>query len=130
MSHEMSLKIPQNQIGTTYDHLIKMLQSVVFIQNSQLPQKNKDDAKRYFEKVLKYPPRKKSILTKAEELYKTCEFAVEFMKNPLEFKPELMSENVNKHTMQLSPVLTADQQLLIYYVRESFGKDYDENIVG
>ena len=87
------------------------------------------DAKRYFEKVLKYPPRKKSILTKAEELFKTCEFAVEFMENPVEFKPELMSENVNKHTMQISPVLTADQQLLIYYVRESFGKDYDENIV-
>jgi len=50
----MSLKIPQNQIGTTYDRLIKMLQSVVFIQNSQLPQKTKDDAKRYFEKALNF----------------------------------------------------------------------------
>jgi len=90
-----------------------------------------EKALHYFNKVIKYPPRKKSkksMLIDAEDIVKRCEFAIEAIKNPVTFDPVLMSDNVNRFPMQYFPVLTADRQTLIYTARKGFDLNDDEDI--
>lgn len=44
-------------------------------------------------------------------------YAKEGMKNPIEFNPKPLNDDVNKFEQQYFPVLTADQQTLIYTAR-------------
>ncbi len=44
----------------------------------------------------------------------SCEFAIEAIKNPVEFTPEKMSKNINSSTDEYWPVLSLDQKELVF----------------
>ncbi len=52
-----------------------------------------------------------------EQYLATCQYALEGIKNPVEFNPEPLNDDVNRFEQQYFPVLTADQQTLIYTAR-------------
>jgi outer membrane protein OmpA-like peptidoglycan-associated protein len=63
---------------------------------------------------------------KAHQISMSSEFAIEAIKKPLDFKPKPMADVLNQFKRQYFPVLTADQQTIIFTVNE--GNREDENI--
>ena len=51
---------------------------------------------------------------RAQQLYSSAQFAIEQTANPLPFEPQPLSDQVNEYHLQYFPVLTADQQTLIF----------------
>ena len=83
---------------------------------------------KYLEKFLSYDPGGQTP-EKARQILKNCRFAEEKMKLQLKFNPELLSENINQFPLQYFPVLTADQNTIIYTRRYGSTPQYDEDIV-
>jgi OOP family OmpA-OmpF porin len=55
-------------------------------------------------------------------------FAQEAIKNPVAFHPQPLGEMVNKFGLQYSPVLTTDQNALLFTARQGSGPLDDENL--
>jgi len=75
-----------------------------------------DEAKKYYEMVLRVHPDDKQLVELSDHGSKNCDFAIEAKKHPLDFKPIKMSSTINNFHVQAYPILTADQQTMIYYV--------------
>ncbi|HSZ24396.1 MAG TPA: OmpA family protein [Cytophagaceae bacterium] len=75
-----------------------------------------EDAKKYYQMVLAVKPDDRFIIDQSEKGSKNCDFAIEAKKHPLDFKPIRMSPVINNFYVQAYPILTADQQTMIYYV--------------
>ncbi|WP_448519008.1 OmpA family protein [Rhodoflexus sp.] len=58
----------------------------------------------------------------------SCRYAVEGMKKPVDFKPVAVAAPINHLPLQYFPVLSADQQQIIYTAREGTANINDENI--
>ncbi len=65
----------------------------------------------------------------ADRLLNSTKFALEQLENPLPFEPRALPENVNEFGLQYFPVLTADQNTLIFTRREARDPQYDEDMV-
>ncbi len=89
-----------------------------------------ENAKVYYEKTLKYPPNNLKSVEQAKEQLEICKFASEAIKNPLDFKPEVLPRNINVSTFQSYPCLTADGNTMIFTMRVPTGRGnaYDESI--
>ena len=87
-----------------------------------------ETAKKYFEKTIAYTS-DKIALEKSNNYVAKCDFAVEAKKHPVPFNPVLMPAEINKYFVQDYPVLTADQQTLIYSIIRTDRKGDDEEIV-
>lgn len=74
-------------------------------------------------------PRQKQLIDIATNIVEDADFALEQIQNPLPFKPEPLPEEINAFALQYFPVLTVDQQNLIYTRRISNGPQYDEDLV-
>ena len=72
------------------------------------------------EKFLKYTPKGRLVVQTREALHQreVASFALEGMKNPVDFKPEELPAVVNAHIHQFFPVLTADQKTMFFTVYE------------
>jgi len=88
-----------------------------------------------YEKVLKFlqnlkkfnpPP---EIAKTATRLEQNAQFALKQIKNPLPFDPKPLPDNVNEYDLQYFPVLTADQNTLIFTRRQSRDPKFDEDMV-
>jgi OOP family OmpA-OmpF porin len=75
-----------------------------------------EDAKKYYDMVLRVKPDDKLLVEQSDRGSKNCDFAIEAKKHPLDFKPIKMSPVINNFYVQAYPILTADQQTMIYYV--------------
>jgi OmpA-OmpF porin, OOP family len=64
-----------------------------------------------------------------QKLTLSTDFARKAVKNPLEFKPELLPPPINSFMMQYFPVLTIDQNTLIFTRRLGNRANDDEDIV-
>jgi outer membrane protein OmpA-like peptidoglycan-associated protein len=63
-------------------------------------------------------------------LWKACaEFSMQNMRNEIKFNPRKLSDTVNAFAQQYFPVLTADEQQLIYTRRLGASDEYDEDMV-
>ncbi len=80
-------------------------------------------------KVSTYKPLPKHIASELDGLLANVAFASEKIKEPLPFKPTPLPGNVNKFGLQYFPVLSADQQQLIFTRRIGAAEGYDEDIV-
>ncbi len=89
---------------------------------------NYETAKKYFEKTQSYAP-DKATLEKTDNYLAKCDFAIEAKKHPVPFNPMLMPTDINKYFVQDYPVLTADQQTLIYSIIRTEKRGDDEDIV-
>jgi OmpA-OmpF porin, OOP family len=73
---------------------------------------------------LKLQPGSKGNIIKAQRFLSSSKFAAEAKKKPVDFKPNKMPDVLNEFQRQYFPVLTADQQTIIFTVHE----DKDEDI--
>lgn len=89
---------------------------------------NYEQAKTYYESFLKSAPKNSKFVAYAQQQLKTVDFAVEAMKNPVNFNPQLLPATVNKFGVQYFPSTTADQKQFIYTARISTRPEHDENI--
>jgi len=68
-------------------------------------------------------------IDKAKSLQNNITFAKENQKVTSKYQQKVLSEAVNRFVMQYFPVLTADQQSLIFTRREGFTDEFDEDLV-
>ncbi|AMM52326.1 hypothetical protein TH61_15590 [Rufibacter sp. DG15C] len=83
----------------------------------------------YYQKFLdlyKGKPSKQSL--HAGQQLKNVDFALKAIANPVAYSPVSLSQVVNAMGMQYSPVLTADQQSLLFTARTGKGGLNDENL--
>jgi len=88
-----------------------------------------ESAKKYFQMMLDLKPNDKKITEDATQLLAKAEFGIKAKQNPLPFKPVMMSPKINRFFIHGYPVLTADQQTLIYYKKDGLTPKDDEDIV-
>ncbi len=87
-----------------------------------------EKAKGFFEQYLALRPVKASQIAEAKRMMANCEFALKAIQEPLPFRAGPMSPTVNRFMLQYFPVLTADQQTLIFTARLSSDLKSDENL--
>lgn len=75
-----------------------------------------EEAKKYYQMVLKVRPDDKLLMEQSEQGSRNSDFAIEAKQHPLDFKPVKLSPTINNFHVQAYPILTADQQTMIYYV--------------
>lgn len=88
-----------------------------------------DQASKFLEDFSKSGKPDKRIEADVEKLRANINFAREAIKNPLDFKPEPLGAPLNRFQLQYFPVLTADNNNLIYTRREGASEQFDEDIV-
>lgn len=69
------------------------------------------------------------IQSDVNELNKNLNFAIENIKNPIDIQPQPLPKILNSFPLQYFPVLTADENTIIYTVRLGVQFHDDENIV-
>jgi len=70
----------------------------------------------------------KRLESQTAELSKRIAFAKEQLKNPLPFEPKPLSGSINALPLQYFPVLTANNQNLVFTGRKGNGSLYDEDL--
>lgn len=75
-----------------------------------------EDSKKYYQMVLNVKPEDRALMEQSNRGKNNCDFAIEAKKHPLDFKPIRMKSPINNFFVQAYPILTADQQTMIYYV--------------
>ncbi len=88
-----------------------------------------DKAEQALSKFLKAELQNKAKIDRANLLMSNVEFARENKKNASAYKVKRLSDTVNAFVMQYFPVLTADQQALIFTRRMGGGPNDDEDLV-
>ena len=86
------------------------------------------EAQRLLQHLLKIPRLPKVIKDDARHLLANIEFTQREMGNPLPYRPEPVGGEVNQFPLQYFPVLTVDQQTLIFTGRRGTTPQYDEDI--
>jgi len=86
-------------------------------------------AKRYFTYAINVQPNDKKIIQQAPVYLTRCDYAIDMMKHPVDFKPVLMPAVINGTFAQSHPVLTADGKTLYYTTLGGPSRQDDENIV-
>jgi outer membrane protein OmpA-like peptidoglycan-associated protein len=87
-----------------------------------------EQAKNYYESFIELKPARPAQFAEAKRNLANCLFALEAKKHPLPFSPKPLSKTVNKFALQYFPVLTADQQTLIFTARDTLATNDDENL--
>jgi outer membrane protein OmpA-like peptidoglycan-associated protein/Tfp pilus assembly protein PilF len=85
-------------------------------------------ARQYFQQYIDQKPAKPTHLDAAKKGVATCEYAQSAIQRPLSYQSKPLSRTVNAFALQYFPVLTVDQQMMIFTARNLTGHDNDENI--
>jgi outer membrane protein OmpA-like peptidoglycan-associated protein len=64
----------------------------------------------------------------ARKIIANCEYAEKGMQNPVNFKPQEVSPIINAYKLQYFPVLSADQQMMIFTARKGNDRKSDEDM--
>ncbi|MBX9850780.1 MAG: OmpA family protein [Cytophagaceae bacterium] len=88
-----------------------------------------EKAQKQLERVLAVSPTDKRLVENASTLLEKSKFGIEAKKNPVNFKPVQMSPVINKYYIHAYPVVTADQEILIFTKRDGPNADQDEDIM-
>jgi outer membrane protein OmpA-like peptidoglycan-associated protein len=89
---------------------------------------NYEQAKVYYENFIDLKPARPAQFAEAKRNLANCLFSIEAKQHPLPFSPKPLSKTVNKFALQYFPVLTADQQTLIFTARDTTAANDDENL--
>ncbi len=87
-----------------------------------------DQASTYYQHYMQYGKKNSRQMQRATQQLENAKFAQNAIKTPVDFKPQPLGEGVNKFNLQYSPVLTADQQALLFTARNGSGELDDENL--
>ncbi len=88
-----------------------------------------DKAARFFSDFLKVESGSKQKIEHANQVLRNVEFAKQSSAVASKYKLHALSDTVNRFVLQYFPVLTADQQELIFTRRLGNGPDDDEDLV-
>ena len=86
------------------------------------------EAKATADSLLASMPENDKRLAEIRQISLQTAYAMEQMKNPVNFNPELLEAPINQMPLQYFPVLTVDQQSLIFTGRIGIEPQYDEDI--
>ncbi len=87
-----------------------------------------DKAKTYIMKFLDLEKDDANMIKAARKIYSNAVFAAEEIKHPVSIKPVPLPEVINAGPLQYFPVLTADQETLIFTSRAGSAPGFDEDI--
>lgn len=82
----------------------------------------------YLNKFFSFNPPDRRVVIAAEKMKKNCEFAEAALKNPVQFTPTLLDSPLNMFKMQYFPSMTADNQFMIFTVRNATQMLDEENL--
>ncbi|GAB4334183.1 MAG: hypothetical protein OHK0038_10990 [Flammeovirgaceae bacterium] len=87
-----------------------------------------EKAKSYSEKFLSFNPAPKyaSQISKAKAIIRNCDFSMDAIKKPLNFNPKPLPGNINRFLQQYFPVVSADQNTMIFTGRNGYDEDIYE----
>lgn len=88
-----------------------------------------EKSRQFLDRYLEAEILNKARIDQATRWKRNVDFALRNMKTNSEFKPHELSDTVNAYPMQYFPVLTADEQELIFTRRLGGGDDNDEDLV-
>ncbi|MFN0048630.1 MAG: OmpA family protein [Cytophagales bacterium] len=85
-------------------------------------------AKKLFLKYLTFKNEPKNFILKTERYIVHCDYAMANIKNKVDIKPKPLNNLVNKQSKQYFPAVTADEQTLVFTVRDKIGFQEFEDI--
>ncbi|CAN5315717.1 OmpA family protein [soil metagenome] len=91
-------------------------------------QGNFEEARNYLAKIYSKNLKDPRIIKDVKALHENIDFASENIHKPLPFDPKALPAHINKYSFQSFPVLTADQQTLIFTRLYSYDPQHDEDI--
>ncbi|MEQ9168643.1 MAG: tetratricopeptide repeat protein, partial [Fulvivirga sp.] len=83
----------------------------------------------YINKYLAYDPRNRQRVAEAEKILANAQFAIDNAEEMAEFDPHPLSDTVNAFPMQYFPILSVDQNSLIFTRRLGTSMQHDEDLV-
>lgn len=86
-----------------------------------------EKAKVYLNRYLESGSNKMAYIKASEKAIKDCDFAIDAIANPTDYKPINLGPNVNTPAMEYFPSISADGQTLVFTYRDPEGKRKDEN---
>ena len=86
--------------------------------------RNFDEAKKYFESYIQHEKAREAKSNRARKHIETCDFMEYAYANPVPFAPEALSDNINTAASEYLPCFTADEETLIYTVRQNRNEDF------
>ncbi len=90
----------------------------IIVARNELNQGKYQEAKQYAEKSVVLNPKNDKNTEVANMLIDICKYAIEGMKTPLDFKPKLLEKPLNQFKLQFFPVLTGDEQTIVFTARK------------
>lgn len=88
---------------------------------------NYQESKKYFSAYILNEKEPANYLEKSKALIRNCDFALENISKKVDIQVKALSEKVNNHRKQYFPVTTADQQSLVFTIRDFIGfQEYED----
>ena len=84
---------------------------------------------KYIDEFFAAQPKNQRRIQEARKIKTDAEFALDNLNEASEFDPRPLSDNVNTFAMQYFPILTVDEQSIIYTRRLGTSMDHDEDLV-
>ncbi len=86
------------------------------------------EAKDGYTKYLTFPSKNTRAMANAKRKIDNAAFAAEKMNNPVDFSPKPLNNKVNAEKLQYFPIITADEEMMIFVRRKSYENKDDENL--
>ena len=106
----------------------KFSNAYFFLSEIALSKGDYDQAKELVNKFLSIQPVDRKLAPQAGKILKSIQYARDNMENSLPFNARPLPDKVNALMLQYFPVLTADQQSLIFTGRKGLSANYDEDL--
>ena len=106
----------------------KFSNAYFFLSEIALSKGDYDGAKELVNKFLSVQPVDRKLAPEAGKILKSIQYARDNMKNSLPFNARPLPDKVNTLMLQYFPVLTADQQTIIFTGRKGLSANYDEDL--
>ncbi|GGK70214.1 cell envelope biogenesis protein OmpA [Rufibacter glacialis] len=87
-----------------------------------------EEAETFYGHFLKFGRKNTKQAQVATQQLKNISFAQKAIKAPVNFNPKALGDQVNQFRLQYSPVLTTDQQALLFTARQGSGPNDDEDL--
>ncbi len=117
----------QKVVKSQYDNP-SFIEAHLLLAHEHFKQENFPEARKLVQKILAFPRASKIIQADARHLLQNIDFTEVAIQNPLPFHPEPVSAVVNQLPLQYFPVLTVDEQTMIFTGRQGITPQYDEDI--
>jgi outer membrane protein OmpA-like peptidoglycan-associated protein/tetratricopeptide (TPR) repeat protein len=82
----------------------------------------------HFKKYASYPNLSENSKKLSAKYIADCEYSLEALKNPVEFKPANLGASINSKEHEYLPVVTADEEMIIYTRQANQNEDFFKSV--